>query len=631
MLLPELRRKASLFRSTVETQISILTIMDMQMDRGMKKTDSPIPAAYAEPAAPTADVQANPTRPLRWWPAAVVLAAMLLVRFVPRFWESPSLPVMMAGFMGPAAIGLLILIWWLAASGAAWKEKLIGLIGLIAIAAIFIKLSDASMHGMGIIVQVIPTGIAAFAVGLIACSRNANWRLPIALALAALVFGGWDLVRSEGLTGRFESELAWRWSPTPEDNYLSELKNRSAELRQEPSNVAAEITLASSAWPGFRGPVRDGVLPGVTLAEDWKAVPPKKVWSTKIGPGWSSFSVAGDRLFTQEQRGDNEAVVCLDANTGRTIWDYVYPSRFWEAIAGAGPRATPTIADEGLFALGAAGVMLCLDPVTGAERWKHDLKVDADRQPPQWGFSASPLVTAGLVIVHAGGQADKGVLAYEATSGDLKWSVASGDHSYSSVQLTTIDSVPGLLMLTNAGLQFLQVNDGQTIWNSSWPVDNYRAIQPLVIDNSVLVATSLGLGTRKITATRDGDSKWNVVEDWTSLQMKPDFNDFVYYQGYIYGFDADVFACIDAETGTRQWKRGRYGNGQVLLLPESGQLLVATEKGEIVLLHASPDKLDEVAKFNAIEGKTWNHPVLVNGQLYVRNAAEAARYDLSLQ
>ncbi len=604
------------------------------MESDKQNTGSPIPAAYAQTIGPSADANAgsmvsSATRPLRWWPAAILLVVMLGIHYLPGLWESPSLPILMSGFMGPAAIGLLVFVWWLAASRATWKEKLFGTIGFVAIAAVGIALTHFSMKGLGIIGSVLPTGIAAFAIGLIVCARNAKWRVPVALTLAALSFGAWNMVRSDGVTGRFESELAGRWTPTPEDIYLKDLANRKSITDGDKQASAPEITLASSAWPGFRGPERDGVLPGVTLAEDWQTAPPKKVWSTKIGPGWSSFSVAGDRLFTQEQRGDDEAVVCLDANTGRIVWDYVYPSRFWEAVAGAGPRATPTIADEGLFALGAEGVLVCLDPVTGTERWKHDLKVDADRQPPQWGFAASPLVTDELVIVHAGGKGDKGVFAYQAATGDLKWSVASGDHSYSSAQLATIDSVPGLLMMTNAGLQFLNVSDGQTIWESPWPVDNYRAIQPLVVGNSIFIATSLGLGTRKITVTRNEDSNWNVVEDWTSLEMKPDFNDFVYFQDHIYGFDGSIFACIDAETGTRQWKRGRYGNGQVLLLAQSGQLLVVTEKGEIALVHATPDKFDEVSKFTAIEGKTWNHPVLVDGHLYVRNAAEIARYDVT--
>ena len=184
-------------------------------------------------------------------------------------------------------------------------------------------------------------------------------------------------------------------------------------------------------------------------------------------------------------------------------------------------------------------------------------------------------------------------------------------------------------MSTNDGLQFLNETDGATIWNHEWKVDNYRATQPMVVDDAVFVATSLGLGTRRLTVKHEADA-WKVTEDWTSMDMKPDYNDFVEYQGHIYGFDGNIFACINLETGKRQWKKGRYGNGQVLLLPDAGQMLVISETGELVLLKADPKKHVEIAKIPAIEGKTWNHPVLVGSRLYIRNGEEAACYELPL-
>jgi outer membrane protein assembly factor BamB len=211
----------------------------------------------------------------------------------------------------------------------------------------------------------------------------------------------------------------------------------------------------------------------------------------------------------------------------------------------------------------------------------------------------------------------------------MVWSAPSGDHSYSSAQLATFDGETGLLMSTNTGLQFLDVRDGHTLWEHPWPGDNYRALQPLVAGNSILFTTSLGLGTRKITVHKM-DSKWEITEDWTSRDLKPDFNDFVEYQGYLYGFDGNIFTCVSLETGKRAWKRGRYGSGQVLLLPDAGQLLVTSETGEIVLLKADPTKPIELAKVPAIEGKTWNHPVLIGSRLYIRNAEMAACYELAL-
>ena len=563
---------------------------------------------------------------LRWWPAALLLVAMVLLRKLPDTMDAPSLPIFMLGFMGPAALAILILLWWLFASRASWKEKGIGFVAVAFIGVVACSLSHFTiLQGMGIVIFVIPVGVAAFALPLILLANQPSLRLPAAIVGAAMGFGYWDLLQSEGVNGKFVANFKWRWEPTAEENYLKSLASKRTSNALETNEPA--ITLASSAWPSFRGASRDGKLVGVSLVEDWASSPPKLIWKSKIGPGWSSFSVAGNRLFTQEQRAEKEAVVCLNAETGAIVWEHEYESRFWESVAGAGPRATPTIANEGLFSLGANGILTCLNASTGAKVWDRNIQTDAKRKPPMWGFSSSPLVTEGVVIVHAGGTEDKGILAYDANTGESRWSTASGDHSYSSPQAASFNSVAGVLMETNAGLQFISAKDGSKIWQYDAPVQNYRALQPLVLGNSILLANSLGEGTKKLSVSRDGD-QWSIQEEWASRDMKPDFNDFVEYQGSLYGFDGNIFSCVDLATGKRQWKKGRYGNGQVLLLCDAGQMLVTSEAGELVLLRADSKSMVELAKFPAIEGKTWNHSVVVGNHVFIRNAEEAACYEL---
>ncbi|MBA4032833.1 MAG: alcohol dehydrogenase, partial [Planctomyces sp.] len=382
----------------------------------------PSPASTASPPPPAL------THTLRWWPAALLVLAMLLLRMIPAFVESPSLPVIFTSFLGPAVAALLVLGWWLAISRATIRERILGAVGTVALIAVAILLLHPTLSGMSAIMYVLPYGFAAFAITLCLLAPRPSLRLPVALAAVALTVGYWDLLQSAGVDGTFQPELSWRWEPTAEERFLQTVA--ATPTTPAPGDSAATpsveaITLASSPWPAFRGPLRDGRQPGIVLNADWEQAPPKPIWKKPIGPGWSSFSVAGNRLFTQEQRGDDEAVVCLDATTGDVLWVSAYPSRFWEAVAGAGPRGTPTIADEGLFALGANGVLVSLDPLTGSKRWSRDLQKDADRKPPMWGFASSPLVTQGLVIVHAGGAGNKGVLAYRATDGELAWSVPS--------------------------------------------------------------------------------------------------------------------------------------------------------------------------------------------------------------
>ncbi|MCC9599251.1 PQQ-like beta-propeller repeat protein [Stieleria sp. JC731] len=584
---------------------------------------------------------------LRTWPAWILLT-IILALLAARKMPTMALSLMMASFLGPAIAGVFVILWWCFASRGSVKEKVIGTLGFFTILGVAIVLLDQSMKDMATMVMVIPTAVLAFLVSLILFAAKPQKRVHYALVASAVFVSYWETQQLQGLTGRFESEMLWRWAPTPEEQYLAELKKR--DDTAVPS--AEPISFASAPWPSFRGPKRDGVLHGVSLQEDWQANPPNEVWRQKIGPGWSSFAIGGDRLFTQEQRAEDEAIICLDANTGQQIWEFTYPSRFWEAIGGAGPRATPTIienalsenalsenalsenalSESALYAVGADGIVLRLDPNTGTEVWRRDLKEDAKRSAPPWGFSSSPLVIDNNVIVHAGGKDDLGLLAYDSQTGDIAWKAPSGSHSYSSPQLATIAGTEGILMLTNFGVDFHSPSTGEVIWSYEWKVENYRALQPLVVDSSVYLATALQDGTRKITVSKSSDDgKWSTAEDWTSLQMKPDFNDFVYHKGNIYGFDGSVFACIDAETGERQWKRGRYGNGQVLLLADSDQLLIMSEKGEIVLAKATPDRLTELAKIPVLEGKSWNHPVVVGNKLYVRNAREIACFELPLQ
>lgn len=591
----------------------------------MSTSDNPyIPeSGQAVATATNASAASVRTYGLRWWPAAALLALMPAVKFMPDLFESAPLPVLMIGFMGPGAIAVLLVGWWLFASRAPWRERLLSVAVLVAIGVVAAVLLHPSMQGMTQMFFQLPAGLAAFTLAMIVLKDQPQQRMKSSLLCAAAGFFVWNLLKLDGVTGKFSSEMSWRWSPTAEDNYMEQLADSSAAAKEPDAAGDTEtITRANAEWPEFRGPNRDSHYPGITLATDWTSTPPVVKWKTLVGPGWSSFTVAGRRLFTQEQRGDNEAVVCLDAETGTVLWAHEYKSRFWEAIAGAGPRATPTIGDHGLYSLGANGELLCLDPATGRVVWQRLLQDESQRKPPQWGFSSSPLIVGDLVVVHAGGPADKGVLAFDAKSGEPRWSVASGDHSYSSPHSATFDGVTGILMATNRGLQFLDATTGAQLWEHAWETPNYRAIQPLIVGNAVYIGTSLGGGTRRVEVAHEGDN-WTITEAWTSLDMKPDFNDYVAYDNRIYGFDGNIFACIDMQDGRRLWKRGRYGNGQVLLLSQSGQMLVISEHGDLILLQADPTALKELAMFPALDGKTWNHPVLVGNELYLRNGKEA--------
>ena len=571
-----------------------------------------------------------PLVPLRIWPGAVVLILLILTRFAMMLAPEPSFGTFMLSVFGPLVCAILILGWWWFASRAKLRERTITTIILVLVAGISMIPLDVTLKGFGVMLYSLPAGMAMFTLGLLLFARAGSKVRITATMLATLAgFGIWDFIRNDGVTGDFRPEFHWRTTPTAEQTFLtSRSKIDSPKL--------AEEKLGEILWSDFRGPQRNGIVANVTLKTDWEATPPKEIWKHKIGPSWSSFVMAGNRLYTQEQRGEMEAVVCYRADDGREEWSQESPTRFWESVAGAGPRATPTLHEGALYALGAKGLLQRLDPLTGEVVWRKDLHIDGGRpEPPNWGYSSSPLVTHDTVIVHAGGTDTRGLFGYDAASGDLRWSVPCGDHSYASAQLATLNDQELVLMLTNEGLTAVDPSTGKVTWDYAWLSPKaYRVVQPLILDkNEVVLGTGAGIGTRRISISseRNTNGQPTFTTKWTTLEMKPGFNDYVPYEGALYGFDASFFACIDLETGKKRWKKGRYGNGQVLLLSQAGQLLIVAESGELVLVAADPSDLKELGRIPALNGKTWNHPILVNGRLYLRNAEEIACFALPLE
>ena len=590
------------------------------------------PGTHESSETPTFESGGTAWRPLRVWPAVVLLLVLWGCRLVPELLEAQSMPIMMTKFMGPLVAAALVGVWWLFFSRALWREKIIVLVGVLAILFGANALADKSVQGMGIAIFGVPWGITAFTLGLVFTrALRPTLRCAVALLCALAAFGFWDLVRTDEIWGDFRTARSWRWETTPEERNLAAIAERAASPTLEETNV----TLATPEWSGFRGERRNSVQTGIAIDPDWESHAPRELWRIPVGPGWSSFAVAGQRIYTQEQRGDDEVVACYDATNGAEIWHYQYASRFWEVISGAGPRSTPTLSDGSLFAFGANGLLHRLDPITGDLIWSRDVAKDAERGPPTWGFSASPLVVQGMVIVHAGGDGDAGVIAYDCESGEPRWQGPAGNHSYSSAQHHTFAGRSCVLMQDNAGLTIFSTDDGAVLSQHPWDFEGYRVVQPLVLDGtdgdppSILLGTPMGTGTRRVAIHTDSEA-WNCTEMWTSRGISPYYNDYVAYNGYLYGFDNNIFACVDLESGKRQWKRGRYGNGQVLLLADQGQLLVISEDGELVLLDANPEKLTERARHQVLDGRTWNHPVLVGNRLYVRNDKEAACFEVTL-
>jgi outer membrane protein assembly factor BamB len=442
---------------------------------------------------------------------------------------------------------------------------------------------------------------------------------------AAIVFacGAWALVRTGGFTLNLDNDFHWRWSRTPEERLLAQQADEAASLASVPATATTAKTGAD--WPGFRGPDRDGIIHGVQIKTDWTASPPVELWRRPIGPGWSSVAVHGDLLYTQEQRGDDEVVACYNVTTGKPVWKHRDAARFWESNAGAGPRGTPTLSNGRAYTFGGTGILNALDAATGNVVWSRNAASDTHKKLPGWGFASSPLVVNDVVIVAAAGS----LAAYDIATGEPRWFGPDGGSGYSSPQLFTIHGVPQILLLSGTGATSVSPTDGKKLWEYALP-PGARILQPaLTTDGDILLHDGEGNAMRRVSVAQ-GPSGWTAEERWNSYGLNPYFNDFVVHKGHAFGFAGTSIACIDLKDGERKWKDGRYGNGQLVLLADQDLLLVLSEEGELALVGASPDKFTEFARVPAIEGKTWNHPVLVGDVLLVRNGQEMAAFRLAL-
>lgn len=571
-----------------------------------------------------AQTEAIPRKPLRLWPGVIVAVPLCVVRFVVPIIVPGAL---FFGVISGLAGALAIVVWWLLLSRTPWAERIGGIV-LMALALFatsrLIHISiRTGMMGMMFPIYSIPVVSLALVAGAVA-SRNLSEglrRISIAGAIL-LACGAFTLVRTEGIIGSGGSDLKWRWTKTPEERLLSHAGEEPMARPSAPTVVAHE-----AQWSGFRGTNRDGIVRGVQIEMDWSRFPPAQLWRRPIGPGWSSFAVHGDLLYTQEQRGDDEIVSCYKLSSGEPVWRHSDAVRFWESNGGAGPRATPALSNGRIYAFGATGILNALDATNGGVVWSRNVSSDAERKVPMWGFASSPLIVGEVVIVAAAAR----LAGYDLATGKLRWLGPAHGGGYSSPHRATIGGVTQVLLLSSDGATSVAPANGTVLWEHSWA--GGAIVQPaLTSDGDVLINTIAdtgGVGIRRLIVAQGPDG-WKVKERWTSAGLKPYFNDFVVHKSHAYGFDGSILACISLEDGTRKWKGGRYGNGQLLLLADQELLLVVSEAGELALVGATPEEFREVARSPGIEGKTWNHPALVGDVLLVRNGQEMAAFRLTL-
>jgi outer membrane protein assembly factor BamB len=527
-------------------------------------------------------------RPIRWWPG--LLIAVAAVGRVAWTWLDARLArqeqVMRTGGVILVAVGLL-LVWVLFFSRMRWPVRWRVLGGFLGV-----------------------------------------------LALGALLF------RYVGVTGDLVPIFEPRWATGARTASLPAGTSSNA-VRVDPG-IAPTVPGAAPTegrgggdFPQFLGPTRDGVMHGIRLETDLAAHPPQLLWRLPMGSGWGGFAVVGGLALTQEQDGGDELVTAYDLATGGRVWAHRTAALYDNPIGGIGPRATPTVVSNRVYALGAVGDLSCLDLATGALRWTTNLVGGKPAKDLSWGLSSSPLVLGDRVIVAPLGRPERAsLLALDAATGTVVWSGGTAEAHFSSPRLETLRGMPQLLTFTGAGAAGHDPATGALLWEHPWRGGHPHVTDPRVVDaerGRVLVTSGYGTGSQLIEVERVGAEGWRASTNlvWRSMRLKSKFANVLLRDGFVYGLDDGRLVCLDLGTGERRWDGDRFGHGQLLLVGDL--LLLTAESGEVILVDAAPVAFRERARFAAVTGKTWNPPALAGDVLIVRNDREAAAFRMAVQ
>ncbi|GIW92045.1 MAG: oxidoreductase [Pirellulaceae bacterium] len=514
----------------------------------------------------------SPLRKRRYWPGplrtAVLLAIAALI-LLARIAERPRDPAIRnVSVMVLAAVGVGIFWWWLS-----WRSAY-------------------------------PRPIR----------RVTGWGGLVLLGVAVAA------IRIDGFSGNMVPRFRWAWQPP-------------SDTRLEPVASAGQSAAldATTPWdfPQFLGPHRDGTLPDVHLVNPEN--PPRLVWTQPIGAGWCAFSAVNGFAVTMEQRGEEELVTCYEVATGRLVWSHALRVRHETLLGGVGPRATPTIARGRVYAMGATGVLRCLDGNTGELLWMHDVPAEFGYQPGEegryvsWGRSNSPLVAGDLVVVPAGGPPGKTrtLVAYAWDDGRKVWESGYDQISYSSPIIAELMGKRQIIVVNESTVSGHDPQTGDLLWRFSWPGSSHgdaNTSQPHVFEDTVLVSKGYGAGLARFRIVGDRGEK--IYHNPGVLKTK--LTSFVIHGNYGYGLSDGILECVELASGSRQWKGGRYGHGQILLVGE--HLIVIAEDGDLALVDATPQEFHQRWRIEALNGQTWNNLCFYQKYLLVRNAEQAACY-----
>ena len=388
--------------------------------------------------------------------------------------------------------------------------------------------------------------------------------------------------------------------------------------------VQQALAQSSANWPQWRGPNRDGVSKETGLLKQWPADGPPLVWKAMgAGNGYSSFSIANGKLYTMGLRGDREFVIAFDVATGKEAWATQNGSAFHND-RGNGPRGTPTIDGDRVYALGGNGDLSALDASTGKLVWSKNVLREFGGSNIQWGISESPLVLGNKVLVNAGGPGAS-IVALNKTDGSVIWKSQSDEPGYSSAMPLEVNGGTQVVFFTAKRAVGLDVRDGKLLWEYERPANNVANVAtPIVRANRVFISSDYGTGGGVVEIKPDNKAQ----EIYFTKEMKNHHSSSVLVGDYLYGFSSSILTAMHFDTGEVAWRDRSVGKGS--LVYADGNLYCLSENGVVGLVEATPTGYKEKGRFRIQQGSlpTWVHPVVAGGGLYIPDQDTIYAFDV---
>ncbi|HLW66299.1 MAG TPA: PQQ-binding-like beta-propeller repeat protein, partial [Gemmataceae bacterium] len=411
------------------------------------------------------------------------------------------------------------------------------------------------------------------------------------------------------------------------DRLFERDKDNAKNLAEVQRAVWTAPVLDRDDWPQWRGVYRDGIgkVPGMSL--DWNAKPPKIIWQTPCGKGYSSLAITTGRVFTQDWKDGQERVLCLDAATGEERWTYPWPTSY--SILRShhnGPRATPTFSDGKLYVVGTLGRFLCLEiPEQGSPKmlWEHELAKDFDATIPAWGYACSPLIEGRNVIVQPGGK-EASVAAFDCETGKVCWRTMEEPTGYSSPMAATFGGQRQIVAFLDDRLVGLRADDGEKLWSFDWYTDHQaNTATPIIAGDTIFISSNYGSGCALVRVLHGEKDEWEAEEVYIRRNklMRCHHSTCVLHDGHLYGFDTGRgdLKCIDMKTGTEKWFTSEVRRGTLVLA--EGHLIALSEDGTLSLVEATPTEFRLRGEMKRVLSGSdcYALPAIAGGRLFVRD------------